>query len=567
MTLSDVHVPEFEPEPNDEAVVRGPDYRFTVLTPRVVRLEYDPDGEFEDRPSQRIWYRDQPVPEFDVEEGSGRVRIATDELAVEYDIGAGGFTEESLSIELRDGGERWQYGDEAADLGGALRTVDAVKGATDLGEGLVSREGWAVLEDDSLVFDDDGWLEERGRADGYEDRYFFGYGDDYRAVLRDLTALAGDVPMVPRWALGNWWSRYWRYSQSELRGLMEEFRDRGLPLSVCMIDMDWHVIDNEYHYGWTGWTWNEELFPDPPEFVDWLHESGLRTGVNLHPAQGVHPHEEQYEPFAEHMGIDPGTEAPVEFDAADTQFLSGYFEHVIRPMERRDGVDFWWIDWQQWDESPGLAGLDPLWALNHLHALDRTRDGRRPFILSRWPGIGGHRYPVQFSGDHYSLWESLQFQPYLTATSANVNCGWWSHDVGGHTGGTGDPIGFGELYARWTQFGVLSPVNRIHTTKDRFIDKRPWTFGADIAGAVGDALRFRHALVPYLYTMARRNHERGYPLIEPLYYDHPHEEALAGGADEVIVADANADEPILSALDGSGTHVYASALEDEEAEA
>lgn len=526
MTLPDHLQPEVDPVARDGAIISGDDYRFTVLSSRTIRLEYDPTGSFEDRATQVVWYRDQPVPEYDVRrDDDGTIHIETDALELTYEATGEGFTPETLSIELLDSDQRWTYGDDQDDLGGAVRTVDAIDGATELTDGMVSRDGWTLVDDtDSLAFDEDGWVTARDRAETYEDHYFIAYGDDYRECLREWTTITGDVPVPPRWALGNWWSRYWAYHQEELKELMIEFQDRDLPLSVCMVDMDWHVIDNEYHYGWTGWTWNDEYFPDPGGFIDWLHENDLYTGVNLHPAEGVHPHEVQYPEFAADMGIDPDTEEPIEFDSTDTDFLSGYFEHLMRPMEDRDGVDFWWIDWQQWDEAENLPGLDPLWALNHLHALDRARGNKRRFILSRWPGLGGHRYPIGFSGDHGISWESLQFQPFLTATSANVQCGWWSHDIGGHYGGTGDPEQFGELYARWLQFGALSPINRMHSTKDRYIDKRPWIFPEEIEGTMREALQLRHRLVPYLYTLARRNYDEAIPMIEPLYYEHPDKE-------------------------------------------
>jgi hypothetical protein len=524
VSLPEHLVPAFAPVADEDAVVAGDTYRFTVLTPRVVRLEYDPHGEFEDRPSRAFWYREQSVPEFTVSEGEGEeapLVVETDALRVEY-VPEEPFAPGTLSATVLDTGVEWRYGDaDDANLGGAVRTLDRVEGATALDPGLLGRDGWTVVDDtDSLVFGEDGWVESRDAAEGYEDRYLFGYGHDYLGCLSDFAALAGDVPLVPRWALGNWWSRYEAYSDDDLRGLVERFREAELPLSVCVIDMDWHVTETDHHGGWTGWTWNRDLFPDPRELLDWLHDRGLRATLNLHPAEGVHAHEDAYEPLAEHVGIDPETGAPVEFDASDARFLEGYFEHVIHPLES-DGVDFWWIDWQQWAESRELPGLDPLWALNHLHALDRTRDGRRPFVLSRWPGLGGHRSPVGFSGDTYVSWDSLAFQPHLTATGGNVGCGWWSHDVGGHFGGTGTPRGFGELYARWAQFGALSPVNRIHTGNVEYIDKRPWTYPPTIREALREALRFRHALVPYLYTAARRYHDSATPLVRPVYYHHP----------------------------------------------
>jgi len=525
MGLADYHVPEFDPVAPGDATVTTDYCRFTVLTPRLLRLEYDPDGEFEDRPSQTVWYRDHPVPDFEVTRVDGRLEIDTQHLHLRYDVGAG-FTPESLSITLTGFDETYHYGDDEDNLGGTTRTLDGVDGKTDLQDGLLARDGWTVLDDtDSLVFDDEGWVTTRDAPEAYEDLYFFGFGHDYLGALRAYTDIAGDVPMIPRWALGNWWSRYWAYSQDELRDVMDGFRENDLPLSVCVIDMDWHVVDNPNHDGWTGWTWNRDLFPDPEGFVEWLHDQGVKTTLNLHPAEGVHSHETQYSVMAEHVGIDPSSGTPVPFDASDTKFLRGYFDHLIDPMEDEEGIDFWWIDWQQWRESPEMDGLDPLWALNHLHALDRTRDGRRPFILSRWADVGNHRYQIGFSGDTVITWDSLAFQPSLTSAASNVQFGWWSHDIGGHFGGTGDPEHFGELYARWTQFGAFSPINRIHTSKMPYVDKRPWKYGGDVADALEDALVRRHELVPYLYTMAWRNHDRAEPLIQPLYYHHPEQDA------------------------------------------
>ena len=163
-----------------------------------------------------------------------------------------------------------------------------------------------------LVFDEHGWI--RPRANPETDWYFFGYGHDYLGALADFTRMAGPIPLVPRWALGNWWSRYWAYTQDELTSLVQEFQAHGVPLSVCIIDMDWHITQTgNSASGWTGYTWNKELFPDPVGFLAWLHAQGLKTSLNLHPALGIHPHEAAYPAMAERMGIDPASNEPVGF--------------------------------------------------------------------------------------------------------------------------------------------------------------------------------------------------------------------------------------------------------------
>lgn len=145
--------------------------------------------------------------------------------------------------------------------------------------------------------------------------------------------------------------------------------------------MDWHITKTgNTSDGWTGYTWNTELFPDPSAFIKWLHEQGLRTDLNLHPARGIHPHELQYEEMAQWMGIDPASQKAIPFDITDPHFAEGYFDILHHPKEQA-GVDFWWMDWQQGQKSR-VPGLDPLWWINHLHYFDLGRDGRkRPFVF------------------------------------------------------------------------------------------------------------------------------------------------------------------------------------------
>nr|HRL13132.1 glycoside hydrolase family 31 protein [Aggregatilineales bacterium] len=515
-----------QPVANPAAVVSAANARFTVLTPRLIRLEYSPDQRFEDRASQAFWFRDQPAPAFTVTRHGGRLILETDYLRLVYDENAAEFTSRSLWIELKAFSTTWRYGDaNPTNLKGTGRTLDNVEGEIPLEDGLMSRSGWAVIDDSrSLVFNVDGWLEPRGNP-GALDLYFFGYSTAYQECLDDYIKVSGKIVMLPRWAFGNWWSRYYAYSQQELSALMREFRAHDVPLSVCIIDMDWHITrTGNASSGWTGYTWNRELFPDPQGMLDFLHDNGLRTALNLHPADGIHSHEAQYEEFARLMGVDPDGNEPIEFDIANHDFMRHYFEVLHHPQEAM-GVDFWWLDWQQGRHSK-MEGLDPLWFLNHLHFYDLGRDGsKRPFIFSRWGGYGNHRYPLGFSGDSIVSWRSLAFQPYFTATAANVGFGWWSHDIGGHFFGKEDP----EMYARWVQFGLFSPILRLHSTANPFHERRPYAQrDLNAAIAASDALRLRHAFIPYLYAMGWKTTSENRILARPMYYSYPnHDEAYA----------------------------------------
>ncbi len=503
------------------AIVRGEKYRFTVLTPYLLRMEYSPSGTFEDAPTQVVVNRAFPVPAFEKKLDEGVLTLRTQEFELRYHTNCP-FERSSLSIRMLPGGyygggsRVWYYGDPVRDLRGTTRTLDEADGAIPLEHGLVSRKGYAVLDDSaSLLMTEDGWV--RPRAEKETDVYFFAYGYQYRLCLKDFFHLAGRTPVLPRWALGNWWSRYHRYTDGEYRRLIETFEAEQVPLSVAVVDMDWHLvdIDPKYGSGWTGYTWDRALFPDPPAFLQWLHRHGLHVTLNVHPADGVRAFEDAYRPMAEALGLDASREETIRFEPADRRFLRAYLDVLHHPLEEQ-GVDFWWIDWQQGNTS-GMEGLDPLWALNHEHFLDSGREGRRPFTFSRYAGPGSHRYPVGFSGDTVISWASLQFQPYFTATASNIGYCWWSHDIGGHMQGVHDD----ELTARWVEFGVFSPILRLHSTSNPFNSKEPWKRSPESREAIDAFMRLRHRLIPYLYSMNRRLAVEGEALVQPMYYQEP----------------------------------------------
>ena len=289
---------------NRESVVQGEHYRFTVLTPNPLRLEYSESGVFEDRPSQVVLNRNFEKPGFRVVEEENRLEISTIAFHLVYNKKK--FAPENLYIDAKNRytnyGGRWKYGATTYgnpprhhNLLGTTRTLDKIDGAYPLDFGLQDSSGRSFFDDSqSLLFNEEGWLEQR--IPGNSDVYFLCYQHDYMGAIRDFYRLTGAPPMMPRYAFGNWWSHYWKYTEKSYSELLEKFKEHGMPFTVAMLDMDWHAteIDEKYGRGWTGFTWNRDYFPDPKRFMTYLHDNGLHCGLNLHPADGVQGYEDAY---------------------------------------------------------------------------------------------------------------------------------------------------------------------------------------------------------------------------------------------------------------------------------
>ena len=553
--------------------------RFTVLTPRLIRMEWSADGQFEDHASLVFLNRKLPVPKFTHEISSAsdaqRLTIETEALKLIYAPAAssdGKFTADNLEIDFTLNGQPvvWHPGmPDTGNLQGTTRTLDGAKGdqtREPIGPGLVSRDGWTVVDDSTRpLFDSDDfsftkgesspwpWVIERPAGDR-QDWYFFGYGHDYKSALGDFVRVAGRIPLPPRFAFGVWWSRYWAYSDQELSDLVQDFHENDVPLDVLVIDMDWHPTfgvkwwenkqDASGHtLGWSGYSWNNLLFPDPGDFLAKLHAEGLKVTLNVHPASGIQPWEDHYPEMAAAMGIDPATKQFVPFDITDKKFATNYMDLIHHPLERQ-GIDFWWLDWQQEAETKD-AGVNPTWWLNYVHFTDQEREGKRPLLFHRWGGLGNHRYEIGFSGDTISVWASLAFQPWFTATAANVGYAYWSHDIGGHMPGAVDP----ELFTRWVQFGAFSPILRTHTTKNPDSERRIWAYPEPYSDILRDTYHLRYALQPYIYTEARRTYDTGVAFLRPLYYDWPESDEAYTSKNEYIFGENMIAAPVAKPVD------------------
>lgn len=528
--------------------------RFTVITDGVIRMEWNSDGKFVDNKSFVAVNRDYTTVNYSIKNTNKSVTIKTAKMAVKYLKGKGQFSASNLSITATKGilPFSWKPGMAAKNnLKGTYRTLDRYDGDTlrdtkqkmQLEDGLISKDGWTFIDDSkNYLFDHSEWPWVMNRPnEEKQDWYFMAYGHNYKSALKDYTVFAGKVPLPPRYAFGYWWSRYWCYSDNELRDLIDNFHTYDIPLDVLVIDMDWHYTE-QGKGSWTGFTWNRRLFPNPDIFLGYLKQNNLQVTLNLHPAEGVASYEENFHAMARWMGVDPDTTKVIPFEGSDKRYMSGWLNTVLRPMEKK-GIDFWWLDWQQWMNDKQFKDLSNTWWLNYVLFSNMELHGdTRPLLYHRWGGLGNHRYQIGFSGDTYITWASLAYQPYFNSTASNVLYGYWSHDIGGHYGPLAkiDP----ELYARWVQFGALNPILRTHSNKNPFIKKEPWMFDHQYFTVIRDAILQRYQMAPYIYAMARKTYDEALSLSRPMYYDYPESKEAYDFKNEYMFGDDVLVSPI-----------------------
>ncbi len=541
-----------------------PAARFSVLCDECIRIEWSPGdpGRFVDEPS--LFAAARPLPRkvilADAGAGAPPIVVRTSRGTVRFQPDGRAFHRGNLGAQIALPAERgsrstfWLPGDRnEQNLGGTIETLDGIRGPVAIGEGLLARDGWQVVDDSRGHLLVDGWAtarEWRGVPETGIDWYLFLYGQDFRAALRALARVAGPVPTPRRAALGSWYSRYWPHTSAEFRGIVADYHRHGIPLDTMVLDMDWHSASSRDR--WTGWSWNRELLPDAEDLLDWLHNHGVQVALNLHPADGVAADEERYAAFMRAQGADPHSGERLAFDAGNRAYMTALFDQILAPLEEQGrgdaesvrarsaiptpeglptgpfggfdaarGVDFWWLDWQQDRFVPSVPGLTNLGWLNHLFYRHTARGGRRGMSLSRWAGLhaGDHRHPMHFSGDAHTGWAMLAFQVPFTVAASNAGCFYWSHDIGGHFGPRIE-----ECTARWCWFGALSAAMRLHSARTAALDRRPWTYAEPFRGAMKAAFGFRAALMPTIDRAAHECEEKALPLLRPMYLDHAGDE-------------------------------------------
>lgn len=500
---------------NPKSIIKGQKYRITVLTERLVRLEYNAEGLFLDQPTELIWFRNFPVPEFNVREDQNFLELTTKYFKLSYNKNKpfkGSMFNQmaNLKVELLSTERAWYYGHpEVRNFGTPGMALDTNDGKFKMSKSLYSSDGFASLDDSSsLLIEESGTIIED--AVKRVDIYLFMYLKDFNLCLKDYYALTGAPALIPRYALGNWWSRNIAYDDAQIKTLVDNFRHKGIPLSILLLNGDWHVRNDDKKLKIdSGFTWNKELVKSPVDTINYLHSKGIRLGLNIDPTAGIYPTEEYYAKANEYLGMMDNQ--PIPFNVFNSRFLDIYLKLLIHPLDTQ-GVDFYWID------TDDTKKMLELWALNHYHFYDMIRNyKRRGMVLSRNSLVAPHRYPVLYSGKTVVGWDTLKTLPFYNSSAANMGVSWWSHDIGGYYKGVED----NELYIRYVQLGVFSPILRFNSDSGKYYKREPWRWSIKTYNIVQKYLNMRHRLIPYLYTEAYKYYKEGTPVIQPLYYEYP----------------------------------------------
>lgn len=500
----------------NENVVLGQTFRISVLTERLIRLEYNPNGIFNDLESTLVKFRNFPKVDFTKQEDGRYLVIRTKYFTLSYTkekpFDAGKLMPmANLKVELTGTDRSWYYNHpEIKNYKGNFIASDGSEDDSKPRNGLYSIDGFASLDDsNSYVFDNGGKMYQRSQ--GCIDIYLFMYNNSFDEALKDYFMLTGYPSMIPRYALGNWWSRDLNYTSDDIRELINNFYKSEIPLSVLVLDKGWHVdnstSENEVK---TGYTFNKELIDNPEELIKELHDKNIHVGLSLNPVDGIYPNEEHYREIANMFNI--ADNKIIAFDPLNPVLLDAIYKIMVSPLTKI-GVDFYLND----ADSNSLT-VDKLFLLNKsLYENNDINNSGHRMILARNALTATHRYPITYTGKTMVGWDGLRKAIKAQAMAANIGVSWISLDVNGNYGGVEEE----ELYVRSIEQATFGPILRFNAPRGRYYRKEPWRWNAKTLEIVSRFLKLRHRLIPYLYTLAYNYHKKGDLVIKPLTYKYP----------------------------------------------
>lgn len=488
---------------NNECVFKGNKYRITVLTERLVRLEYSENGIFEDYPTELVWYRNFDKPKFTVEENNKIIKITTKYFELTYlkekkFYGGKISPANNLKIELKNSDRVWYYGHpEIRNFGASAYKTIHDKNKR-IQRSLYSLDGFASIDDsNSSIILENGVFKKRENKE--IDIYVFLYNKDFYYCLNDYFAITGYPPLIPRYALGNWWDKNQFYNEFDIAHIVKKFETNNIPISVFILSK-WQN-NNNFEFS--------ENYKNPKTIIDYLHNKNIKVGLSIDDPIRFSSKSKDIEKLKNYLSVDKNGNIP--FNIYNDRTIDAFLKLIIHPLDNL-GIDFYSLN--TFDKN----NLERLMILKHYLYYDAFRiPNKRPLVNAHNSTIAAHRYPVVFAGKSEVSWETLKNIPTFNGSASNLGVSFWSHDFGGTTGGVED----NELYTRFIELGVFSPILKLGSDESKYYKRAPWKWGIKTSKIVTDYLNLRYKLIPYIYTESYKYFKYGKPLIEPVYYRYP----------------------------------------------
>ncbi|MFB9051557.1 TIM-barrel domain-containing protein [Formosa undariae] len=388
--------------------------------------------------------------------------------------------------------------------------------------------------------------------------------DSWVDIIDNYTELTGKQPMPPRWALGNFSSRFGYHSEAETRATISKFKDEEIPVDAVILDLYWFGKEVKGTMG--NLAFDTDSFPMPKKMIEDFDKEGVNTILITEPF--VLTTSSRWQEAVEQDALAKDSLGhPFTYDfffgntgLVDIYSKSGFdwFSNVYKDLFQM-GVSGIWGDLGEpevhpkellhatgtADEVHNIYGHD--WARLVYESSLKVHSKVRPFVLMRAGYSGSQRYGlIPWSGDVNRTWGGLQSQPEIALQMGMQGLGYMHSDLGGFAGDNLDD----ELYVRWLQYGVFQPIYRPHAQEG--VASEPVFRNEHAKNLARKAIRLRYALLPYNYNLAFQNHKNGTPLMRPLFFENPKDVTFQNLANTYYWGDSFLVSPILEA--GVKTH-------------
>ncbi len=387
--------------------------------------------------------------------------------------------------------------------------------------------------------------------------YVLVVGDSYPDILDNYTTVTGRQPLPPRWAFGNFASRFGYRNAAEVRATAAKFKQTGFPVDALILDLYWFGPDIKGHMG--NLAWDKNAFPDPEGLIADLKQDGINTILVTEPF--ILTSSKRWDEAVAAGAITPGTDGkPKTFDFyfGNTGLVDvfnpkaqDWFWGIYRGLKKQ-GVAGWWGDLGEPEVHPGdsqhlLGSGDALhnayghqWARMVYENALKDSPSERPFIMMRSGFAGSQRYGMMpWTGDVSREWNGLKPQVELALQMSLLGLAYTHSDLGGFAGGEKFDA---EMYIRWLQYGVFQPVYRPHAQDH--IASEPVFHDTAVQDVLRPYVNLRYRLLPYNYTLAYQNSMTGIPLMRPLFFSDESKPDLIDNAQSYFWGDAFLVTPV-----------------------